>query len=293
MEKHREIFIIHFCKEKKRNSENLYEEPLLNDCKFSLCHSGGQFGSGGTMKKYLIGGLFAIAAAFSVHAGDSAVLVDNGFSSDGNYYIFGQYGRIDKKFQSWAEIFTVDVRKNDYVDNEFYRVKPSAATSKKTGKEVYDSLFEKASVTTEKYKCSPCKPDQILYIREEEKKSGTDEIVFKDFTSSVSDDQAVYHVQLVPNVTGSGVDVRSSFYINVEKQDSNGRVLAAQKVGTPSIIRKGVKAYKIERIVCDSEGRNLVFIVEKTIEDKTGINIRFMIEACELNDDFSTNLATE
>lgn len=245
------------------------------------------------MKKYLVGGLFILAASFAVHAGDAAVLVDNGFSSDGNYYIFGQYGRTDKKFQSWAEIFTVDVVRNDYVDNEFYRVKPSALTSKKTGKEVYDSLLEKASATTEKYKCTPCKADQILYIREEEKKSGTDEIVFKDFTSSVSDDQAMYHVQLVPQIDGEGLEVRSSFYINVEKQDADGKVLASQKVGTLSIVRKGVKAYKIERIVCDESGRNLVFIVEKTTEDKTGTNIRFMIEACELNDDFSQNLAAE
>ena len=46
-------------------------------------------------------------------------------------------------------------------------------------------------------------------------------------------------------------------------------------------------------IVCDESGRNLVFIVEKTTEDKTGTNIRFMIEACELNEDFTQNLAAE
>ena len=65
------------------------------------------------MKKHLVGGLFIISAIFGAYAGDSAVLVDNGFSSDGNYYIFGQYGRTDKNFQSWAEIFTVDIEKND------------------------------------------------------------------------------------------------------------------------------------------------------------------------------------
>ena len=92
------------------------------------------------MKKHLVGGLFIISAIFGAYAGDSAVLVDNGFSSDGNYYIFGQYGRTDKNFQSWAEIFTVDIEKNDYVENEFYRVKPSASTAKKTGKEVYETL---------------------------------------------------------------------------------------------------------------------------------------------------------
>lgn len=239
----------------------------------------------------MVCGMLGIFAAFASFAGDSAVLVDNGFSADGNYYIFGQYGKIDKKFQGWAEIYTVDVLKNDYVDNEVYRVKPSAVTFDKTGKEVYESLAGKNYLSIKKYNCAQNAPEQILYIREEEKKAGTDEIEFKDFISSVSDDQAYYKVVLVPTVSGEGINVKSSFYINLEKLDSKGAVLASQKIGNPGITRKGVKNYKIERIVCDKTGKKLVFIVEKTMEDKTGINIRYMIETARLNDDFFTNLA--
>lgn len=239
----------------------------------------------------MVCGMLGIFAAFASFAGDSAVLVDNGFSADGNYYIFGQYGKIDKKFQGWAEIYTVDVLKNDYVDNEVYRVKPSAVTFDKTGKEVYESLAGKNYLSIKKYNCTQNSPEQILYIREEEKKAGTDEIEFKDFISSVSDDQAYYKVVLVPTVSGEGINVKSSFYIDIEKLDSKGAVLASQKIGNPGITRKGVKNYKIERIVCDKTGKKLVFIVEKTMEDKTGINIRYMIETARLNDDFFTNLA--
>lgn len=239
----------------------------------------------------MVCGMLGIFAAFASFAGDSAVLVDNGFSADGNYYIFGQYGKIDKKFQGWAEIYTVDVLKNDYVDNEVYRVKPSAVTFDKTGKEVYESLAGKNYLSIKKYNCAQNSPEQILYIREEEKKAGTDEIEFKDFISSVSDDQAYYKVVLVPTVSGEGINVKSSFYIDIEKLDSKGAVLASQKIGNPGITRKGVKNYKIERIVCDKTGKKLVFIVEKTMEDKTGINIRYMIETARLNDDFFTNLA--
>lgn len=239
----------------------------------------------------MVCGMLGIFAAFASFAGDSAVLVDNGFSADGNYYIFGQYGKIDKKFQGWAEIYTVDVLKNDYVDNEVYRVKPSAVTFDKTGKEVYESLAGKNYLSIKKYNCAQNSPEQILYIREEEKKAGTDEIEFKDFISSVSDDQAYYKVVLVPTVSGEGINVKSSFYIDIEKLDSKGAVLASQKIGNPGITRKGVKNYKIERIVCDKSGKKLVFIVEKTMEDKTGINIRYMIETARLNDDFFTNLA--
>lgn len=239
----------------------------------------------------MVCGMLGIFAAFASFAGDSAVLVDNGFSADGNYYIFGQYGKIDKKFQGWAEIYTVDVLKNDYVDNEVYKVKPSAVTFNKTGKEVYESLAGKNYLSIKKYNCAQNAPEQILYIREEEKKAGTDEIEFKDFISSVSDDQAYYKVVLVPMVSGEGINVKSSFYIDIEKLDSKGAVLASQRIGNPGITRKGVKNYKIERIVCDKTGKKLVFIVEKTMEDKTGINIRYMIETARLNDDFFTNLA--
>lgn len=243
------------------------------------------------MKKVIVGGLLTIYALFGAFAGDSAVLVDNGFSADGNYYIFGQYGKTDKSFQGWAEIYTVDVIANDYVDNEVYKVKPSAVTFDKTGKEVYESLAGKSYFTTKKYGCTPNEPNQILYIREEEKKAPTDEIVFQDFTSSVSEDKAFYHVKLYPTVSGYGTNVKSSFYINIEKQDARGNVLARQTIGNPSITRKGVKSYKIERIVCDKSGKNLVCIVEKTMEDKTGINIRFMIETVRLDSAFFTNLA--
>ena len=142
-----------------------------------------------------------------------------------------------------------------------------------------------------KYNYEKAPADRILYILEDENKSGTDEIVFKDFVSSVSKDQGYYHVQLVSEAKGTGVNVKSSFFIMLEKQDAKGKVLARQKIGTPSIWRKGVKNYKIERIVCDESGKNIVFVVEKTCEDKTGINIRYMIEAATLDNDFFENLS--
>ena len=245
------------------------------------------------MKK-IIGLVFFISVTIcSIFAGDAAVFVDSGFSADGKVYVFGQYGKTDKTFQGWADIYAVDVKDNDYIDGEVFKIKPSAVTSDKSGKEVYETLAGQSYYKLKKYNCGLPSADQILYILEDESKSGSDEIVFKDFVSSVSKDQAYYHVQLNSKVNGSGQNLKSSFYINLEKQDSNGTVLASQKIGNPSIWRKGVKKYKIERIVCDKSGRNLVFIIEKTCEDKTGINIRYMIEAVSLNEDFLNNLSTE
>ena len=43
--------------------------------------------------------------------GDAAYFVDEGFSKDGSVYVFGQYGKTDKTYNSYAEIYTVDVAK--------------------------------------------------------------------------------------------------------------------------------------------------------------------------------------
>jgi predicted secreted protein len=233
------------------------------------------------MRKLIICAFVAAACVFSASAGDAAVFVDTGFSSDGNVYVFGEYGRTDKSFQGWAEIYTVDIEKNDFVQGEVFRTKPSAVTAGKSGREVYDMLAGRSYFSTKKYNCQKPAPDQVLYICGDEHKNGTDEIVFKDFTGATGS-AASYHIRLVPSVEGSGINAKSSFYITVEKQDENGTVISSQKVGSPSVVRKGVTGYKIERICCDKSGTGLVFIIEKTMEDETGMLVRYMAEAARI-----------
>ena len=48
------------------------------------------------MKKSLVCVLVAALSLASVFAGDVASFVDLGFTDDGKYYVFGQYGKIDK-----------------------------------------------------------------------------------------------------------------------------------------------------------------------------------------------------
>lgn len=220
-----------------------------------------------------------LAASFNLFAGDVATFVDCGFSADGKYYVFGQYGKTDKKFQGWADIYQVDIEKNDYVDGGVFKIKPSAVTSDKTGLEVYESLEAKNFYYLSKLKCEKPNMDHVLYILDDVNKSGTDEIVFTDFRGSDIENQNTYHIKLIPTVKGSGKNVKSSFYINLEKKDSEGNIITSKKIGSPDIVRKGVYNYKIERIMCDKSEKNLIFIVEKMIEDDTGISIRYMVEA--------------
>ena len=67
----------------------------------------------------------------------------------------------------------------------------------------------------------------------------------------------------------------------LEKRDAEGQLLLSRKIGSPNITRKGVTNYKIERIFCDKSGKDLIFVIEKMMEDDTGTSIRYMVEAAK------------
>ena len=233
------------------------------------------------MKKLLLSGCVLLCGICSVFAGDAAAFVDLGLSSDGRTYVFGEYGKTDKTFQGYAEIYAVDIERNDFVDGEVFRTNPSAGTTAKSGKAVFDELFDKAAWRLKKYDLKPAPVDNLLYLRDD-RKSGESEIVFKDFEGSTATRSVFYHIQLAKTVEGSGENLRSSFFITLEKKDGDGNVLGRNIVGSPDIKRKKVTDYRIDKIFSDKSGRNLVFVVEKTLSDVNGSSIRYMVETIRL-----------
>jgi predicted secreted protein len=234
------------------------------------------------MKKIVVLSLVFSFFISLMSAGDVATFVDKGFSADGKSYLFGQYGRTDKKFQSWAEIIQVDIEKNDYVDSGVFRINPSAVTVEKTGKEVFESLEAKNYFYLDNLKCNIADSDHTLYVCEDVNKTGNDVIEFTDFRGSNIDNPNKYSIQLVQTIKESKNSKKSSFYIDVVKKDSNGNILTREKVGSPDILRKGIKNYKIERIFMDKSETQFIFVIEKTLEDDTGISIRYMVEAAKI-----------
>lgn len=233
------------------------------------------------MKKLLLSGIIFVASALSLFAGDVAAFVDLGISSDGKTYVFGEYGKTDHNFQGYAEIYTVDIAKNDFIDGGVFRTFPSVSTASKNGKTVYDELYSKAAWYLKRYNLQKPDPENLLYVRDESKDSEA-EIVFKDFETSTAEQSIFYHIKLEKNVVGTGSDLKSSFFIGLEKQDENGRVISRNIVGSPDIKRKLVTDYTIDRIFSDKSGRNLVFVVEKKLSDSTGTSIRYMVETIHL-----------
>ena len=234
------------------------------------------------MKKILACAFLLLSSVVCVFAGDAAAFCDIGFSEDGKVYIFGQYGKTDKDYQAWAEIYTVDVAKNDFIKNDVFKTLPSASTSSISGKDAFDRLYSNVEWKLAKYNCKTVDVSTLLYVKNDESKKSTDEIVFKDYDGLMGSGSIFYHVTLVPTYRGKDKNCKSSFYINVETKDEDGKVLSCIKVGTPSVKRDGITSYTIEKIFTDKSGRDLVFVIQKILEDDNGISIRYMVETAEL-----------
>lgn len=77
--------------------------------------------------KYLLAVLFGLCIAFaagSAQAGDAAARRVIGFSPDGNYFAFEQYGELDAgaSGSGWSEIDIIDTRSDDFVGGKPIRI---------------------------------------------------------------------------------------------------------------------------------------------------------------------------
>jgi predicted secreted protein len=234
--------------------------------------------NGGFMAKRIlcvISLLFAVTLAF---AGDAASFVDIGFSSDGRTYIFGQYGKTDKKFQAYAEIYTVDVARNDFVSGDVFITPPSASSGNRSSLAVFEELKQRNSYALNRYAYAQVPVSNILYLRENESKPSQDLISFEDFERVTSTVPLVYEIKLLPSYEGSGKNVQSTLDIVVETKDKAGNVTDRVYVGNPSVKRKGVSGYAVSKVFTDPSGKSIVIVLEKTVIDDTGTSIRYMVE---------------
>jgi len=227
-------------------------------------------------KRIIIISVLVYMCTFLV-AGDVAAFVDEGFSQDGKAYVFAQYGSLDKVWQGFAEIYTVDIVQNDYIDEGCFKIPASSKTAGETGISVYEDLFEKNSNYLNALLLRPANLEHILYIKNDSKKP-LDKIVFQDFEGSTEKNPTTYHITLVPWHSGKAASSVSSFFISVEKRDVNGNLLEKQVAGNPDIKRTGVIGYSIEKIMRSPDGKSLIFVIEKTLETTSGESIRYMVE---------------
>lgn len=210
-----------------------------------------------------------------VFAGDVASFVNLGFSPDGTRFVFGQYGVTDVDFYSYADIFCVDVPKNTFLPEGKKTIPPSRATAGKDAKGVFASLQNDSAAFIKKIGVDSSNQGRYIYIQAEDEPK-LKNISFRDFETGIA-----YKVSLNVLSEGSKEKVKSSFYLTVEMTSSDSKK-TVKTVGLPGFKRDEVSDYLIRRIITDSSGKSLVFVIEKSQFDRNGNSIRFMVETLRL-----------
>jgi predicted secreted protein len=211
----------------------------------------------------------------AVHADDSASFVDLGFSSNGGFYMFAQYGVKSGALTPWAELFVVDVMRNDFVRGgrlSYTHNRPISAGQDGSG--ALYSLVARNAALAEQYGVIFPDQGQPLYIALDGDPAYENKTInFRDFVSEIS-----YQAVLVENVYGSGRDITSSFYINLECDDGEGGV-KKYTIGTPNLRRSLVMSYRIKKVLIAPAGNSLIFVIEMKRRSDNGHDIRYMVEA--------------
>ena len=108
-----------------------------------------------------------------------------------------------------------------------------------------------------------------------------DVVEFRDFDNPSTNEVETYKVRINELVEGKGRNAESSFYLVVEQNTSSGKKRSFL-VGNPQIKRKGVSGYRLNRVLRDKNGKSLVFVIEKQVEESYGPAVRFMVETVRL-----------
>ncbi|OQY36747.1 MAG: hypothetical protein B6229_09485 [Spirochaetaceae bacterium 4572_7] len=219
---------------------------------------------------------FFIFLSSVIFAGDVAHFVNLGFSPNGNYLLFGEYG-IDASIQeAYANMWLVDVKKNNFVKGGVFggRYKTVIEPGESSVGALL-KLITQGSNNISKYKIDFLDQGRPLYVRINDN-DNINSLDFRDFASGLR-----YRLNLDKKVREISGSFYSSFKIDLETIDQNGKS-RKYSIGNPSFERKNIKDYKIERILHSSKGDNIVVVISKSVVDGDSINIRYMVETISL-----------
>jgi predicted secreted protein len=218
----------------------------------------------------------ALMLASALWAGDSAVFVDLGFSPDGKTFMFAQYGVQSGTLKPWAELFVVDVPRNAFVSGgRVSYIHDAPVLAGHDGIGALYRIIARNSNLADQYRITFLNPGQPLYIAMNGD-TGSGEIEFRDFTSGVS-----YKANLVSYTEGTGQNLKSSFFINLESISAAG-ARRTYTVGSPQIKRGLIEEYRIAKVITAPHDGSLIFIIEMKKQAASGFDIRYMVEAVRL-----------
>jgi predicted secreted protein len=229
-------------------------------------------------KKTLFALIVILVLTGSLWAGDTASFVDLGFSPDGRTYMFAQYGVQSGTLKPWADLFVVDVQNNDFVPSgKFSYTHTGPVRAGQDGSGALYRILTTNSAIADRYGINYCFQGQPLYISlDGPEVPATAAIEFRDFQTNSN-----FRATLVPTVEGAGDNLKSSFYITLEKKDKDGKS-NLYTVGTPQLKRPLVASYRIRNVMTAPQGSFMIIVIEMKKKNGADWDIRYMVEAVRL-----------
>ncbi|MDR1257329.1 MAG: DUF2259 domain-containing protein [Spirochaetaceae bacterium] len=222
--------------------------------------------------------VFSAVFAGALRAGDVASFVDLGFSENGGIYMFAQYGVDERTLRPWAEMFIVDVARNEFVPDgrlSYKHDKPVALGQ--DGSAALLRIVSGNSGIIKKYRSNFMLQGIPLFISLEDVRSPSGYTIdFRDF------ERGMYYSAALKTITyGSGGSARSSFFINLNRIAGSG-AKKTYLVGSPEVRRSGVTTYSIKKAIVSPDRSAMILVIEMTLLNGDGVDIRYMIEALRL-----------
>jgi predicted secreted protein len=208
-------------------------------------------------------------------AGDTASFVDLGFSQDGGVYMFAQYGVLGASLRPWADLYAVDVAKNDFVTGG--KISYSSHNPVNAGNDgigAFYRLMTQNSTLADRHRVDFLHQGHPLYIALDAEGGNPqgERIDFRDFERGFS-----YQARLVPSSEGSGAGLKSSFYIALDRTGPAGD-RRTFTVGNPGVKRPQINTYKIKKVIASPLDNGLIFVIEMRKQVVNGYDIRYMVE---------------
>jgi predicted secreted protein len=227
-------------------------------------------------KAFFTLGMVLLLGVSGLWAGDTATFVDLGFSPDGKTYMFAQYGVQSRTLRPWADLFIVDVPRNNFVSGgrvSFVHERPVVSGQDGSGA-LYHLIAQNAALAA-RHQIDYCLQGQPLYISLDPA-DAPQPVEFRDFEKGAS-----YRASLISQVEGSGSSLRSSFYIDLERTNRDGS-RQTYRVGTPQLRRPLIASYHIRKVMIAPRDGSMIFVIEMRRQDGADLNIRYMVEAVRL-----------
>lgn len=208
-----------------------------------------------------------LAAPVLLFAGDGAIFTSLGFSKEGRYFAFAQYGEQDGSGFPYAELYIVDVEKNDFV---------SGGVIKNLWKDQDDPQARGIHVLLE----TRSSADSLL------KKYGIDAKRQPHFAvSHTADERDLVEWKSRDGILlGLKLEQQGDGELGMFNSAAAFQLLLSQNkkllatIGNFKRFRKHVIRYDIDRVLTSEDDIAVIVVVRMTSIGFEGPNIRYMVE---------------